>query len=626
MIDSNQRRLFLKGPLILIAVLLGSSSCIFAESDAVTISGELKKWHTVTLDVRGPEVGESDKSNPFLNYRLDVEFSNDEHTLLVPGYFAADGDAANSGASEGNVWRVKFAPPRTGTWTYRLSFVEGTNVAVETEGGQPIAVDGLEGSFAVQESDKPATDFRTKGRLLVGPDNYLQFTDSKEHLLKAGAGSPENFLAFADFDGTYSLKKEIRQGEAFSSAVKTWSAHLMDWKPGDPTWKGGKGKGIIGALNYLASKGVNSVYFLTMNVYGDGQDIWPWISPYERTRFDCSKLDQWAIVFEHMQSSGILAHVITQETENELMLDVGNTGLERKLYYRELIARFSHQLALIWNLGEENGYARFAPNAQNTKQRKAMSAYFKATDPYQNPVVLHTHARKEHRDEILVEMMDDPNLDGPSFQIGEVEQINAETLFWHKTSMEEGLNWILPIDEVGPASTGARPDKDDPDHDFIRAHALWGNLMAKGSGVEWYFGFKYDQNDLACEDWRSRDNLWDQSATAIRFFNEHLPYAEMAPANELTTSDSDFVLAKPGDTYCIYLPAFESVELNLEDDDQTYSVEWFNPKTGGELVNGTVREVTGGAKVLLGLPIAPQNLDWVILLKKKQSAARVSSS
>ena len=60
-----------------------------------------------------------------------------------------------------------------------------------------------------------------------------------------GTNSPENFLAFADIDSTYSYDSEKRY-------LKTWEPHVKDWKDGDPTWQNGKGKGIIGALNYLA--------------------------------------------------------------------------------------------------------------------------------------------------------------------------------------------------------------------------------------------------------------------------------------------------------------------------------------------------------------------------------------
>ena len=57
-----------------------------------------------------------------------------------------------------------------------------------------------------------------------------------------------------------------------------------------------QGKGIIGAINYLSGLGVNSMYFLTMNAYGDGKKAWPWTGADNYTIYDCSKLDQWDVV------------------------------------------------------------------------------------------------------------------------------------------------------------------------------------------------------------------------------------------------------------------------------------------------------------------------------------------
>lgn len=48
-----------------------------------------------------------------------------------------------------------------------------------------------------------------------------------------------------------------------------------------------------------------------------------------------------------MDKLGLMLHVVTQETENDRLLDGGEPGFERKLYYRELIARFAHHPALV---------------------------------------------------------------------------------------------------------------------------------------------------------------------------------------------------------------------------------------------------------------------------------------
>lgn len=63
-------------------------------------------------------------------------------------------------------------------------------------------------------------------------------------------------------------------------------------------------------------------------------------------------------------------------------LDGGATGPERKLYLRELIARFGHALALNWNLGEEN--------TQSPEEQRAMAQFIADTDPYHHLIVIHS--------------------------------------------------------------------------------------------------------------------------------------------------------------------------------------------------------------------------------------------
>jgi len=43
----------------------------------VTLSGELKQWHKVTLNLAGPFAAETDTTpNPFIDYRLTVTFTH----------------------------------------------------------------------------------------------------------------------------------------------------------------------------------------------------------------------------------------------------------------------------------------------------------------------------------------------------------------------------------------------------------------------------------------------------------------------------------------------------------------------------------------------------------------------
>ncbi len=245
--------------------------CVFGADDKCEVSGELMKWHDVTLTFTGPDTSEDAQPNPFRDYRLTVTFAKGRKRYVVPGYYAADGDAAQTGAKAGNKWRVHFVPDETGQWAYAASFRTGPNVALtrNSRAGSTAAFDGLKGKLKIARSDKTGRDHRAKGLLKYVGKRYLQFAGTGEFFLKGGADSPENFLGYADFDDTFDSGALKRKGEAAGAEfIHHYRPHVKDWRPGDPTWKDGKGKGMIGALNYLASKGMNSVYFITYNIDG----------------------------------------------------------------------------------------------------------------------------------------------------------------------------------------------------------------------------------------------------------------------------------------------------------------------------------------------------------------------
>jgi hypothetical protein len=217
----------------------------------------MKQWHKITLTFDGPESSEQASDNLFMNYRMVVTFSNGNQTFVVPGYFAADGDAANSGAIAGNQWRCHFVTSETGKWTWSTSFRNGFNIAVNdlAMAGKACSFDGETGFFNVGPSDKTAPDFRAKGTLQYTGGHYLQFTDIKKCFLKGGADSPENFLAFEEIDDTYDADAGSGSYSHISDFIHLYKPHIRDWRPGDPIWQKSKGKGIIGAI----SRGISLV-------------------------------------------------------------------------------------------------------------------------------------------------------------------------------------------------------------------------------------------------------------------------------------------------------------------------------------------------------------------------------
>jgi len=625
-------------PSLTLACLLSAVLPLGQTSPArVTISGELRQWHKVTLTLNGPESAESSNDpNPFRDRRLTVTFVHESGAPAynVPGYFAADGNAANSSASAGDRWRAHLSPDRSGRWDWRISFVSGRDVAVDASAAgnaMPLApFDGMVGSFSVAPSDKTVPDFRALGRLQYVGRHHLRFAGTGGYFLKVGADSPETLLAYAEFDGTSAMKAAV--------PLKTYAAHVQDWGPGDPAWKDGKGKGLLGAVNYLASRHVNAMSFLSYNAGGDGDNVWPFVSRDDKFHYDVSKLDQWQIVFEHAQRKGIYLHFKLQETENDdnvrgntsegggvrESLDGGDLGAERRLYLREMIARFGYLLAINWNLGEEN--------TQTAEQQRAMAGYIRSLDPYGHHIVLHTYPNAQ--DEVYGRLLGEQSpLTGLSLQ-NSYAAAHERTLRWVTASRKAGRPWVVAGDEQGSSSFGVPPDPGykgfsgkgpqgnaiQTIHD-VRKWTLWGNLLAGGTGVEYYFGYQLPENDLVAEDFRSREKSWDYGRIALEFFRTHkIPFWEMTNANGLvgnTTNDnSRYCLARPGELYLVYLPSGGTVDLDLSQTVGQFRVSWFDPRSGAVLTRGSILSVAGGASRSIGRPPTAPEEDWLAIVRR----------
>jgi hypothetical protein len=144
--------------------------------------------------------------------------------------------------------------------------------------------------------------------------------------------------------------------------------------------------------------------------------------------------------------------------------------------------------------------------------------------------------------------------------------------------------------------------------------------MGGGGGVEYYFGYKLPQNDLVCEDWRSRDQSWNYCRIALDFFRQqNIPFWNMNTADEFIGNpefnNRKYCLAAPGENYLIYLPDGGSTALDLSGVDGDFSVRWFNPREGGPLLVGSVRELKGGESVTIGMPPNDPDQDWVAVIR-----------
>jgi hypothetical protein len=323
-----------------------------------------------------------------------------------------------------------------------------------------------------------------------------------------------------------------------------------------------------------------------------------------------------------MDALGMQLHVVLTETENEDLFELEQGSPlfadARRLYYRELVARFAHHRALVWNVGEENGWDdRDKPTTgpagrpNSDLQRRFFADELRRLDPWNHPVVVHTLPGRW--DDVYAPLLGHPTFEGPSLQVGLGPRIHELVLEWTRRSRDAGRPWVVNLDEIGPHTDGVLPDSVDPDHDGVRHWALWGTLMAGGAGVEWYFGYRHPHDDLNAEDFRSRDAMWRQSRIAVDFFHAHLPFDEMTPCDELVAGDA-WCLAKPEEQYALYLPDASS-EVRLRLPEREFEILWFDPRGGGPLQRGTLERVAGPGSVTIGAPPGAPERDWVAVLR-----------
>lgn len=534
--DIMRRFLFM----VLVICLMG---CGNSTSDLQFVDSA-KVWSPVTVTYSGPELSETRET--FLDYSLDVAFVHEDgHEIRSLGYFAASGNAADDSSDTGKIWKVKFVPDAPGQWRYEYRFRHAPKIALNPQALHHTygMVDDGSGEFVVEDIklDRDGTDFRKKGMLQDVKKRYLQFSGTKDYFLKTGAGSPENLLAYSDFDGTYDVG-----GTQFpalgENQLHEFKPHLIDSKLGDPTWGDGKGASILGIANYYEEVGVNAQYLVTMNVEGDGQDVFPWTDHDDPYVFDVSKLAQWQRVFEHFNARGVLIDMLLTETENESWFeatDGAEVGVDfsdsRRLYYRELVARFGHLNGLVFNLGEENGVVGNSgqdPYRQPTtaKQRLAFAKYISEIDPYRHAIVSHNWPDAEeetYRPKVGAEYWSGVSLQAHHDYARKVK-LWTRPIFLTANGDKENMtvafgsrDWMVTVDEPLGWEFGAKPDAEGAGHRREIEGVLWPTLLAGGAGVDWYFGWQNNAatSDLSNEDQRSRDGLWRASKRVSDFMS-----------------------------------------------------------------------------------------------------------
>lgn len=484
--------------------------------------------------------------NPF-EIDIKVTFTGPAgQTYSVPAFFDGDG----VGGQEGNIWKARFYADSLGEWSF-------------TSSSEISQLAGFTGNFIVEASTgchaqtngepQPLTCL---GTLQYAGGYYLRFRNG-DLWIKGGIDDPENFIgdAFGDWDA----KKD--------------------------------------AVDFLSSKGVNSIYVITNNIDGDRKDTWPWVgdTPQEAkqnsNKFNVAKLQEWEDFFTYVESKGIVLHLILND-------DSAWNGYDHELYFKEMIARFGHHPGLIWNVGEE------ADEIYTDAEQVDLAKLLKSLDPYGHPVTVH---RKSPW----------PFIGNPYFDLTSLQPINGAQDF--TTADLRDQNRVVISHREQSAST-CRPipimiDElprvtrvDETTRFKMRAEVLY-PIYFGGGNFELHYHDAYGQGGQVTI--QQLAPMLEDMARARRFV-ESLPFNQMRPCNELVSGQGVFCYGSAGGVYVVYLSQGGPVSVNLSGAGANFDVSWFDPRTGASSSAGSV--MGGGNRSFT----APSNQDWVLKLHNTQ--------
>ena len=506
--------------------------------------GSLSQGSRIEIALEGPAAdGTNQIVNPF-KIQVDVSFSGPGgQEYRVPAFF--DGDGA--GGMQGNIWKVRFRPEIPGLWNF-VSYSPEVELA------------GYGGRFEVTPlvevtTDPPqlADDFGVLGTLKYAGGYYLRFNNG-DYWIKSGVDDPENFLG---------------------KAIGDWSAKKA-------------------AVDYLSSKGVNSIYIITNNIDGDRQDTWPWVGETQdeakanSNTFDVAKLQLWEDLFTYIQDKGIVLHIVLTD-------DSAWHDFNHELYYREMVARFGHHPGIIWNIGEE------ANEIYSDLEQIDLAGMLKEIDPYEHPVVVHRLAVWPFFGNVNFDATSIQPIDGgKDFTTTELGDQNGVTIIHRERGAAVGRPIPIMIDELPRVTQVTEATRIK-----MRSKVLY-PIYFGGGNFELHFndifgeGGSVSFKDLApmLEDMRR-----------VREFLETLPFHSMEPCEGVVSGRGSHCFGKHGEVYAIYLPTGGSIDVNLPRGGSKYNVSWFDPRSGGVHVLG---KVSGGDQRSFS---APDAQDWVLLLQ-----------
>ncbi|MEM1173878.1 MAG: DUF4038 domain-containing protein [Pseudomonadota bacterium] len=300
-------------------------------------------------------------------------------------------------------------------------------------------------------------------------------------------------------------------------------------------------------IQKLSATGANSIYFQAVRSHGgDGDNTHnPFLQNDPKKGLNPAVLDQWQSWFDRMDANDITLFFFVYDDSSRIW-DTGDSVSDAESeFVKALVNRFKNYRNLIWVIAEE--YAE----AYSAARIEALARIVKETDSYERPVAVHKNSglsfdefsRSPYIDQFAIQY----NVDNPRRLNSGINEAWLSSRGRYNLNLSEADAWGL--------GKGAR-DK------------AWASAMG-GAYVMAY------QMDIASTPLSDLEDLG-----RLRTFMEMTRFKDMSPDNTLASGDSEYVLAKPGESYIVYgsrrVSRLGLTRMELGH----YTMLWFDPTTG----------------------------------------------
>ncbi len=313
-------------------------------------------------------------------------------------------------------------------------------------------------------------------------------------------------------------------------------------------------------IEKMKGTGANCIYLMAVRSHGgDGDKTHnPFVNHDPAKGINPAVLNQWETWFVEMDNHGIVTYLFLYDDGTRIWRTGDKIGKEEKDFINKLVNRFEHHRNLIWCIAEEY------QEALSVERVKNIAAEINAADDNKHVIAVHKLNGLD-----FSEFADEPNIDQFAIQynVKTAEELHAGVVkVWKDARGRYNLN----MSEAAEWGTGQQGR--------IKS---WACAMA-GAYV------MILEMDIATT---PKSDLQD-CGRLVHFF-ESTDFQEMSPHDELGFAGTQYVLARPRESYIAYASKLQG-KIGLKNmQSGVYKFRWFDCASGSKVVKENVT-VAGG--------------------------------